>query len=109
MRPPSTRRTTRSRKPLSTSAWLGLGLGLGLGPLSTSAWLGLGLGLGLGSGPLSTSERLVALGQPKLPRAARVLDARERRGTGAAVVAGDLDGVRVRVRVRARARLRVKG
>jgi len=45
----------------------------------------------------------VALGEAELPRAARVLDAREGRGARAAVVARDLDDVGVRGRVRARA------
>ena len=40
-------------------------------------------------------EHLVGLGEPELPRRARVLDRRKRRGAGAAVVTGDGDGVGV--------------
>ena len=40
-------------------------------------------------------QHLLRLGQAELPRAAGVLDRRERRGAGAAVVAGDQDVVGV--------------
>ena len=43
-------------------------------------------------------ERLVGLGQPKLPRNARVLDAGLRRGARAAVIAADEHHVRMRLR-----------
>mmetsp|Transcript_28114 Transcript_28114/g.71895 ORF Transcript_28114/g.71895 Transcript_28114/m.71895 type:complete len:417 (+) Transcript_28114:883-2133(+) len=42
-------------------------------------------------------ELLVRLGEAELPRAARVLDRRERRGAGAAVVPRDLDDVGARL------------
>ncbi len=42
-------------------------------------------------------ERLLRLGDAELPRRARVLERRERRGAGAAVVPGDQDDVAVRL------------
>ena len=47
--------------------------------------------------PLST-QRLLRLGEAELPRRARVLERRERRRAGAAVVAGDEHDVGVRLR-----------
>ena len=43
-------------------------------------------------------QRLLGLGQPELPRRARVLDRREPRRAGAAVVTGDQHDVGVRLR-----------
>ena len=42
-------------------------------------------------------QHLLRLGQPELPRRARVVDRRQRRGAGAAVVAADQDDVGVRL------------
>ena len=51
-------------------------------------------------------ERLLRLGEPDLPRHAGVQDRRDRRGAGAAVVAGDEDVVGVRTWRRRRRRCR---
>ena len=62
---------------------------------------GLQLAVGLdvnAAAQIVQHERLVRLGQAEFPRAARVLDGRERRRAGAAVVAGNQNHVRVRLR-----------
>ncbi len=61
---------------------------------------GLELAVGLHHDPVAQpveQQRLLGLGEAELPGAARVLQRRERRGAGAAVVAGDEDDVRVRL------------
>ena len=61
---------------------------------------GLQLAVGLDDDPVAQAveqQRLLGLGQAELPRAAGVLERRQRRGAGAAVVAGDQDDVGVRL------------
>ena len=61
---------------------------------------GLELAVGLHHDPVAQAveqQRLLGLGEAELPGAAGVLERRERRGAGAAVVAGDEDDVRVRL------------
>ena len=62
---------------------------------------GLELAVGLHDDPVAQAveqQRLLGLGQAELPRAARVLERRQRRRSGAAVVAGDQHHVGVRLR-----------
>ena len=61
---------------------------------------GLELAVGLHHDPVAQAvgqQRLLGLGQPELPRPARVLDRGQRRGAGAAVVPGDQHDVGVRL------------
>ena len=61
---------------------------------------GLELAVGLHDDPVAQpveQQRLLGLGQAELPGAARVLDRGQRRGAGAAVVAGDQHDVGVRL------------
>ena len=62
---------------------------------------GLELAVGLHHDPVAQAveqQGLLGLGQPQLPRAARVLDRRQRGRAGAAVVPGDEHDVGVRLR-----------